>query len=177
MTPSHDVAARWRVALHEAGHAVAALALTPRRTVRAVLLAGGGGLTFAGDAGGLLGALVSAAGPAAERLAALHPAPPLPSWRDGGDEPLAAPVVDGARGLACRRLLERGDVDGDLVTAWCTRGGAGRAPDWRRWREELVRLRWAARRFVREHANEILAAAARLYVEGELVLRIEDLQC
>lgn len=137
---------------------MAALHLLDANVARAALGAGWGVADTGGgdhDPPTFRGAVVSACGSAGERLARQYPPPPLPARTVES----IAPATAGRMAAHVAGLPS----DDDAVAAWCL--DADRL-DWRTWRCRLVTVKWAARRFVNEHAHEIVAVARRLYSCG-----------
>lgn len=161
---------RWLAALHEAAHVVARLRLMNCRLAYAEVDDDGGGRA---TGGGLpmtfREAVCAACGGQGEKLIRRYPQPPVRERR----RCTAAPV-DGAVVLPVSAPIQ-GDLppvpsDYAKIVSWCTRGGRA---DWREWRQRLLTTRWAARRFCRDHAEEIRAVAVRLYCDGVVLLRNE----
>ena len=172
---------RWSVCIHEAGHAVAARHLLGTAAPRATVFDLGGGVGGMTDDGGdsripktFGGAVVIAAGKAAERFAASTPAPIVTPSRPIQKLETIAPLE------AARLSKYMPDIQSDEQTLaeWCvvlpTTARQARAHDPRRWRERLLRAKWAARQFVIEHRIEILRVAERLYREGAVILEDEE---
>jgi hypothetical protein len=157
------ITARWRVSLHEAGHAVAGRHLL-RRTARAVVFDDPCGLADLGGEGAVPAsfaeALATAAGPAAEVLAEHH-APP--------ESPLAVPleVTYAEEVKPLREKVSRCMPDHIAVARWCI-GGIEKQPD--RWAKRYNWVHREARILVARHRQEIVEPARRLFERGLVTL-------
>lgn len=148
---------RWRLAVHEAGHAVAVVHLLGVPSTAAIAGEKHNGVTFykaTAGAAAFREAVVAAVGACAGRLAAKHRRPGVPEISTSG---LADALSDEAL---------PGTDDEDYLRAWCCTDPL----NWRRIRERLLTVRWAARCFVREHADEIVEVAKRLWTDGVVTL-------
>ena len=159
-----DINARWRVCLHEAGHAAAGRHFF-KRTTRAVVFSNASGVADTGGGGAdvptsFKGALVTAAGRAAERLVTAYPPPqvalPVP-LEVAYPEPAAHLMAD------IPILM----TDGVAVARWCIEGRETQPDVWAK-RHDWVRD--AAEDFVAEHQQEIVEAAMGLFARGILTL-------
>ena len=153
------VAARWRVCLHEAGHAVAGRRLL-RQTARAVVFDDGSGMADHGGNGdaptSFKEALAVAAGPAAKALADHHVPP---------KQPLSVPleITHAEQIKHLRHRLRECLPDHVALARWCI-GGIEEQPD--RWTKRYNWIQREARIFVARHQQEIVRAAAALFVRG-----------
>jgi len=169
LTISELTAATWRVALHESGHLLAAVALCGRRNVKAVLHPAGGGeadIQIGAIPRSLPEAVALAAGQAAESLADAHPAPPLTPF----DAPLWPSTLAALTGSPTPPPA--------LPIVWSDSAGIGfwavqrylHHPD--RWADEAQYVRGQADAFCRRNAARIVEVATELYANGraEIVL-------
>ena len=161
-----DIAARWRVCLHEAGHAVAGRVML-KRTVRAVVYGDNVGAAYLDIADAIPAtfgeSLAIAAGPAAEALADSHPPP---------DAPLLVPleVTYAEQVIPPREHLRECLPDHIAVARWCI-GGIEKQPD--RWAKRYNWIHREAQIFVARHRQEIVDVAMVLYVRGITMLQTE----
>lgn len=162
---------RWRTSCHEAGHLVAAAVMLKDTTGVAVVLASGG-LAFIDTPDPLRTfneALAVAAGPAAEALADVHPAPET--------EPTPAPLVQAdappqqSAHASFTADLRAGQPDAIRLARWCCESCPD-SPD--RWVRRHAWIHREAGFFIRDHAQEIVSVATRLYVRGVFTLRRQE---
>jgi len=171
--------ARWRSALHEAGHVVAALVFNREdhvaRTVRAVVAKSGACTICVPPLTGYEEAFEAACGPAAEFLAEkVRPPGPVPTCRRRRPGPSEPAFLTRMTDYECARPHPLETSDERRIALWAINGIEGE-PE--RWAERVTRLRWHTYLFVRDAAGPILAAARRLYREGGLtVTSFEDLK-
>jgi len=158
---------RWRLALHEAAHGIVGrlLADDGLGVGAAISTAGPGRCWCPMPDNPLLAALVFAAGPAGEALAASH-APP--------DEPPDARQSEAADGLLAEVLTAeksgaelKAPDDTATVAAFAGRFSAERV----QWNGLYLTMLNAARALVEDHSAEIVALARRLFREGLCVHR------
>lgn len=159
---------RWRTALHESGHAVAARHLLGR-TARAVVFSDGGGVADLGGSGGVPEsdeeAIAVSAGSAAELLAYKHPPPQaVPQPYPDAKYPEVASRV--RTGIANRTIM----LDEVAIARWCIEGHECFPRSWKRrfdWLDEKATV------FVDEHELEVLETATALYSRGITTLPAE----
>ncbi|MBK9118004.1 MAG: hypothetical protein IPM18_00125 [Phycisphaerales bacterium] len=149
---------RWRIAVHEAGHAVAAYRLGAWPGLVAITGPSTGLAVSAMDGPGWAVAVVAAAGPAAERFAAEYAAPrrePLPAARTADVATRQVAMVRAA--FPPESLVD----DGATIGAWAAaaRDGAGRL-------SRLCAVHAAARLLVMLHAAQVLAVARAVFARG-----------
>jgi len=160
---------RWQVAVHEAGHLVAA----------EVVLNDKGGAVIVDVNGGTEGqacvdvgnpprsfkeALAIAAGMEAERLAGFYDAPTLPPKSVHTVRPVAMDVPqERSSHASIVPSTNSGPSDAERIARWCCEHHPYKPEVW------VSRYHWAhctARLFVRKHARAILDAARELYLTG-----------
>jgi len=147
---------RWVTAVHEAGHIVASQVLGGQ-SVGAVLFSAGGGAAYVGKLGAFEDALMTACGPAAERLAEVH-SPPDVADRD--DLPVAETIdCDAAEDLR----VDLGPSDDRCIAEWAITGYESE-PD--RWARRHAWIHREADLLVKRHERAILAVASELYAHG-----------
>lgn len=158
--------ARWRLCLHEAGHAVAGRVLLSN-TARAVVFDDGCGAAYMGDdrtgADGFERVLAIAAGPAAESLADRYTPPesaPAPALEATCPE-LAAEL---------KRDLGQWPTDEQRIARWCI---AWIEDQPERWVNRFHWIHHEARLFVAAHEGQIVQTAAVLYGRGIVTLPAE----
>ena len=164
-----DVAAnpvyRWRCSLHEAGHLVVGLVLSPpakRGLVGAVVLDGGGGLAYAPLGLRSIDEMTMvAAGKAAEKLAE-RVKPPGPAPRAGALER----TVSGTVVADVKADCAAGVLDHVTLARWSIQGVEDHPGQWMK-RHSLVH--YHAGLLVNEHAIRIVRGADILYATGILL--------
>jgi hypothetical protein len=163
------IAERWRISLHEGGHAVAGRRLLGQ-TARAVVYDDNCGAAYTGSGGVeaqlFEDALTIAAGPAAEALAADVAPPSLPSA-----PPLEATYGEGAKFI--KEDMRRSLRDPVIIARWCIAGVEGE-PD--RWANRFFWLQREAAIFVAMHRRAIVQAATDLFAHGIVTLPAEPAQ-
>ena len=169
--PPHPVGTgRKIVALHEAGHAIAALILLDAAEVVAYVEddRGHAHIHTSHPPANFGEAVAIAAGPAAEALAPwvdLGPPPIAGGSRRAGEPATMAEAIafDAERTVA--RSIDWTPTDAERIAAWCT-GSAWLAEHPDEWAERHRDVQRAAQRFVREHRSAIVDLAQRLYCNG-----------
>lgn len=161
------VASRWRVCLHEAGHAVAGR-LVLKRGVRAVVYDDnvGGAYVDVSIPRTFEEALVIAAGPAAESLVEKYPAPevpPPPALKTTYRKTTAPLMAD----------LRQSPSDAAAIARWCI-GGVEGQPE--RWSSRFYWIHREADLFVTRHQGEIVDAATGLYQRGIVTLEADPVR-
>jgi hypothetical protein len=160
---------RWKSALHESGHGVAAIALGGKCLGLVLLDAGYSGLCQSGDLDATRQAFMIAAGPAAEKLAVEHPVPDVPIEESivTADEIESLPVFETSPLLACQLVRipdtrKQFSSDDRQLALWAVTG------------HEDEPERWAARRYFADHvAGDLVSknSAAIVAVATELFQR------
>lgn len=160
---------RWTVAIHEAGHAVAAFVLTGTRVVMTLHEDGGGAAWPLQDLPPADHAIMTAAGPLAEPLASRHSPPEISSTAadTSRSPPPALPTLESAAtaetAAELKSDLARSPSDHVAIARWCI-AGVEREPE--RWAQRHALVHTLAQRIVREHENSIVEAARVLYLRG-----------
>jgi hypothetical protein len=164
-----NITIRWRVCIHEAGHAVAGRQLL-KCTVRTVVFDDGIGAADIGiDTTALRTfeeALAVAAGPAAEFLAEKCAPPQVPP-----SAPLETLYPE--RALPLKAQLQKAPSDAVAIARWCIRG-IEKEPD--RWANRFHWIHREARIFVARHHQEIVEVATDLFTERILTLPASGLR-
>lgn len=161
---------RWTLSLHEAGHAVAAHALTGARAT-ATLHDGGGGASWpSADMNPTDGAIMTAAGPLAELLADRHAAPEL--WPAIASRPPTVETIASAETAnELRREMVRAVPDHVALARFCITG-IEHQPE--RWAQRHTWIRSVAQRLINSHENSIVEAAQVLYLRGVVSVPLEE---
>ena len=178
------LAHRWRAALHEAGHLVAHLVLTPpghrlrRLIVRAVVDGAAGCVELVPPlADATAETLMTSAGLGAEALAAKHGPPASKADAERGAAPPTrlpwrsyfSPTDD----REAVRSAASGPTDDRRIALWAVTGHES-APE--TWASRVADLRAEAVAIIAENKPAVLAAARRLFLDGSLVVEsLEDL--
>tara|TARA_R110002049_G_scaffold72490_7_gene187569 strand:- start:154450 stop:154998 length:549 start_codon:yes stop_codon:yes gene_type:complete len=164
-----DHSHRWRVAIHEAGHAIAALELGGE-TNGVILTAQSSGLALVDGLHGDCDAFMSAAGTAAEYLADQHTAP---------DEPITTPQqiaaddipADSHRDFATACSFAdlptpRSSIPDDVrIARWAI---AGRESDPDCWAGRVDFAKYVAEKIINANVDRIVAVASQLFIRGRL---------
>jgi len=167
-TADERAASRWRISLHEGGHAIAGRRLL-KQTARAVVYDDNCGAAYVGngvEARSFEESLTIAAGPAAEALAvdvappAVPPAPPLE-------------VTYGEKAAFIKNDIRESLPDPVVIARWCI-AGIEKEPD--RWAKRFYWLRCEAEMFVAAHKQAIVRAATDLFTRGIITLPAEPAQ-
>jgi len=174
-------AERWGAAVHEAGHAVAMLALAdeagtpPRLVVRAAVAdPGRGGVSWTPAVGPDYEVQVTIAGLVAEGLADELPLPPAdqriaPRRRrpsDADTNPFGIPPFSREEDEAWVRQGRAGMSDWRKVALWAIHG---HEEDPETWPRRVAELRARVEGLLRKHLSALAAAAAVLYRDGGFV--------
>lgn len=161
---------RWTLSLHEAGHAVAAHALTGAKAT-ATLHDGGGGASWpSADMNPTDRAIMTAAGPLAESLAARHAAPELPI-AIRSRPPTAETISSVETATALRREIVRAVPDHVALAQFCI-AGVEHQPE--RWAQRHTWIRSVAQRLIQSHENSIVEAARVLFLRGVVSVPLEE---
>lgn len=153
---------RWVTSLHEAGHAIAAHALTGSR-VTATLHDGDWGAAWPWvDSSPTVEAIWTAAGPIAESLAERHAAPELPP-EIASRPPTVEMIAPAETAAGLRRQLATASPDCVLLARFCISGIEGQ-PE--RWAKRYVWIHSLAERLIQNHELRIVEAARVLYLRG-----------
>jgi hypothetical protein len=167
---------RWRAALHEAGHVIAARLVRKNSCVAAYLFSNGGGALLIKDPEGDTSedAIVAAAGPAAEGFLDRLPEPPpwLVQWVhliSSSDQaqvilPKRDPAVEAQMTSKARSLIS----DDEWLRQWAKRMFQMHPECWREGTYWLPRVRHEAGVFVNQHAEFIERIAECLYAYGSI---------
>ncbi len=160
---------RWIVAIHEAGHAVAAFVMTGTRVVMTLHEDGGGAAWPLQDLPPTDHAIMVAAGPLAESLASRH-SPPEISAPAGETSPFlrrALPTLESAAtsetAAELKSDLARSPSDHVALARWCI---AGFEDQPERWAQRHAWVQTLATRLIRNHEKSIVEAARELYLRG-----------
>lgn len=159
---------RWITAIHEAGHAVAGFVLTRTRVVMTLHEDGGAAWPLQ-DMPPTDRAIMTAAGPLAEALAARHAPPevPLTVAAASPSMPPSLPTIEslGTSETAAelKSDLARSPSDHVAIARWCIEG-IETQPE--RWAQRHAWLQTLAARLVRDHEQQIVEAARVLYLRG-----------
>lgn len=165
---------RWEVALHEAGHLVAAEVLLKDKAGAVIVdvdgsTAGQAYIDVGNPPRSFKEALAIAAGMKAEGLAGLHDAPTLPLTPLQIVRPVAADVSrERSSHASIVASMQTGPSDDLRIAKWCCEHHPDKPEVW------VSRHCWihrAARVFVRRHAGAILDAARELYLTGMRLTR------
>ncbi len=164
---------RWRVALHEASHALVGDLHGVRPMLATIWPDGGGSCRYIGSAGdAYVEAVVAASGPAGEKLADTYSAP---TWK--------APHTKQRRNRSSTSTATAGMNTADVVAGLLSfiRADAVGPSDWQvvamyscnnedstTWLARKNRVEVRAARFVEMSKRTILLLATRLYVKGVL---------
>lgn len=165
---------RWRVALHEASHGVAAIALGGECDGLVVFADGSGGSCQCGDLDPSKMAYNTAAGPIGEILAERYPIPETPIADRSPktcDELESSPIYASSPMLACaimRTADTRKHVDSDSrqLALWAISGGYENQPE--TWQRRVALAKRVAAEIVEDNAAKIARVATALYVRGAL---------
>ena len=153
------IATRWRVCIHEAGHAVAGHQLL-KCTARTVVFDNGVGAADIGvdttDLRTFEEVLAVAAGPAAEFLAEKCALPDVPPFA-----PLETLYPTNA--IPLKAQLQKSPSDAVSIARWCIRG-IEQQPD--RWANRFHWIHREARILVARHQQEIVELATDLFAKG-----------
>ena len=180
MKPPHEVAVvttsatesttiRWRVCIHEAGHAVAGHQLL-KCTARAVVYNDGVGVADIDvdttNVRTYEEALAVAAGAAAEFLAEEYAPPQVAS-----SAPLETLYPEQA--VTLKAQIRKYPPDAVAIARWCIRG-IEKEPD--RWARRFYWIHREARIFVARHHQEIVEVATGLFAKGIMTLPANGLR-
>lgn len=160
---------RWITSLHEAGHAVAGFVLTGTRVVMTLHEGGGGAAWPLKELSPTDGAIMAAAGPLAEPLAARHEPPEIPGYT-GVTSPFLRPALPTLESAGTpettaelKRDLEQVIPDHVAIARWCI-ADFEREPE--RWAQRHAFVHALAQRIIRDHEQSIVEAARVLYLRG-----------
>lgn len=159
--------ARWRIRLHEAGHAVAGYRLANQKVLAVVFDSNHGAAYPDGYEGHVVtveDAIFIAAGQAAESLAHSYPEP-----RVEPAAPLATTYPEVAAVLM-NQIRAESVSDAVILAQWAIRHVEDRP---HRWARNYYLLVNKAEAFVREHQQEIVEVAAGLYARGIITLQAD----
>lgn len=160
---------RWTLSLHEAGHAVAACALTGARATATLHDAGGASWPSA-DMSSTDRAIMTAAGPLAELLGDRHTAPALPADM-ASRPPTAERIATVETATELRREMARAVPDHVLIARFCI-AGIEHQPE--RWAQRHAWVQSLATRLIRSHEKSIVETARVLYLRGVVSVPLEE---
>jgi len=160
---------RWTLSLHEAGHAVAAWALTGTRTI-ATLHDGGGAAWPREDMNPTDRAIMTAVGPLAEALADRNAAPELPPAL-ANRPPTAETIASVETATELRREMASAVPDHVALARFCI-AGVEHQPE--RWAQRHVWIQSLAQRLIGSHENSIVEVARVLYLRGVVSVPLEE---
>lgn len=160
---------RWTLSLHKAGHAVATHALTGAPATATLHDAEGAAWTAA-DMSPTDRAIMTAAGPLAERLADRYPAPELPP-AIASRPPTAETIATGETAAKLHRQMRQAVPDCVVLARFCI---AGIEDQPERWARRHAWIRSMADRLTRPHENSIVEAARVLYLRGVVSLPLSE---
>lgn len=161
---------RWTLSLHEAGHAVAAHALTGAKATATLHYGGGGASWPSADMNPTDRAIMTAAGPLAELLADRYTAPEL-SPSSAARPPTAETIVSPETATALRRELVRAVPDHVALARFCI-AGVEHQPE--RWAQRHVWIRSVTQRLIQSHKTSIVDAARVLFLRGVVSVPLEE---
>ena len=162
---------RWRTACHEAGHAVAGSELGGRISGLA-LTENGGGLAGIQGLTGDRHCFMTAAGPAAEYLAAEYDAPELPTAEPTPPEPVTAddPPTRFAFNVARYGTHpEQYQTDDRVIAEWAI---SGRESEPESWAKRVAFAKHVASDIIEKNVGTVMRVATELYIRGRLT-RVE----
>ncbi len=166
---------RWTVAIHEAGHAVAAFVLTGTRVVATVHENGGGAAWPLEELSPTDTAIMTAAGPHAEPLANRYAAPDIPPTVTGDTVSSALPTLETVAKLETaaelKNVFTKSISDHVVIARWCI-SGLEKHPE--RWAQRHAWVQSLARRLIRDHEKHIVDAARVLYLRGVVSVPLQE---
>lgn len=158
---------RWTVAIHEAGHAVAAFVLTGTRVVATLHENGGGAAWPLEELSPTDTAIMTAAGPFAEPLINRYAAPDIPPSVTSNTPSPALPtletVVTVETAADLHKAIARAVPDHITIARWCI-AGVEKQPE--RWAQRHAWVHTLARRIISDHEKHIVEVARVLYLRG-----------
>lgn len=158
---------RWMLSLHEAGHAVAAWALTGTQAIATLHDGAAGAAWPLEDLSPTDHAIMTAVGPLAEALAHQHPEPVIVPRVAGDTPPRALPTVETIASVEMATELRRGRsraIPDHVVLARFCIAGVEDQPE--RWPQRHAWVQTLAARLIRDHEQSIVEAARVLYLRG-----------
>lgn len=168
---------RWTTSLHEAGHAVAAHVLTGTRVVMTLHEDGSGAAWPLKELPPTDSAIMTAAGPLAEPLAARHDPPDIPGYT-GVTSPFLRPALPTLESAGTpettaelKRDLAQCVPDDVAIARWCI-AGVEREPE--RWAQRHAFVHALAQRIIRDHEQSIVEAARVLYRRGVVSVPLRE---
>jgi predicted DNA-binding transcriptional regulator AlpA len=169
MISNNQNAERWRAALHEAGHLVAAEVMLNGKNGAVVVsmndgTAGQAYIDVGDPPRSFSEALAIAAGTEAEGLAEFHDAPALPPSPMDVVRPDVPPQKSSHASIVAN--IQAGPSDDLRIAKWCCED----IPDQpARWIQRHTWIHREARFLVRDHTARILEAARELYMTGVII--------
>lgn len=166
---------RWTLSLHEAGHAVAAWALTGTQAIATLHDGVAGAAWPLEDLSPTDRAIMTAVGPLSEALAHRHSKPEIVRPLPGHTPPRALPTVETIAGVEMatelRRERSRAIPDHVVLARFCI-AGVEHQPE--RWAQRHAWIQSLANRLIRSHEKSIVEAARVLYLRGVVSVPLEE---
>lgn len=166
---------RWTLSLHEAGHAVAAWALTDTQAIATLHDGAAGAAWPLDDLSPTDRAIMTAVGPLAEALAHRHSAPEIMRDAIGDTPPRALPTVETIASVEMatelRRDRSRALPDHVALARFCI-AGIEHQPE--RWAQRHAWIQSLANRLIRSHEKSIVETARVLYLRGVVSVPLEE---
>lgn len=166
---------RWTVAIHEAGHAVAAFVLTGTRVVATLHENGGGAAWPHEELSPTDTAIMTAAGPLAEPLANRYAAPDIPPQVAGNTPSPALPTLETVATLETaaelKSVFTKSIADHVVIARWCI-AGLEKHPE--RWAQRHAWVQTLAARLIRDHEQQIVEVARVLYLRGVVSVPLSE---
>lgn len=165
---------RWTVAIHEAGHAVAAFVLTGTRVVATLHENGGGAAWPHEELSPTDTAIMTAAGPLAESLANRYAAPDIPPVARNTPSP-ALPTLETVATIETaaelKSVFTKSIADHVVIARWCI---AGLEKHPQRWVQRHAWVQTLAARLIRDHEQQIVKVARVLYLRGVVSVPLSE---
>ncbi|MCC6661382.1 MAG: hypothetical protein IT437_10900 [Phycisphaerales bacterium] len=166
---------RWTLSLHEAGHAVAAWALTGTRAIATLHDGAAGAAWPLEEMNPTDRAIMTAVGPLAETLAHRYSAPEIARQLAGDTPPRALPTVETIATVETaaelRSVVVRGVPDHVVLARFCI-AGVEHQPE--RWARRHAWVQSLAERLIRSHEKSIVEVARVLYLRGVVSVPLEE---
>lgn len=166
---------RWTLSLHEAGHAVAAWALTGTQAIATLHDGAAGAAWPLEDLSPTDRAIMTAVGPLSEALAHRHSEPETVRHIAGDMPPRALPTVETIASVematALRRGRSRAIPDHVALARFCI-AGVERHPA--RWAQRHAWIQSLAKRLISSHEKSIVEVARVLYLRGVVSVPLEE---
>lgn len=166
---------RWTVSMHEAGHAVAAFALTGTRMLTTLHQNGGGAAWALEELSPTDHAIMAAAGPLSEHLANRYAAqefsPLVASDTPPPELPTLETVATVETAAELHKAIARAVPDHITIARWCI-AGVEKQPE--RWAQRHAWVHTLARRLISTHEKSIVKTARVLYLRGVVSVPLEE---